>query len=81
MKRIKNIQDTGATDERAAATTAVEEHTAAMAARASTQEALRVAREYAIAQRANTCGMIIPRDSIKNSLCGCGLCVYLIECG
>jgi len=62
MKRIKNIQDTGATDERAAATTAVEEHTAAMAARASTQEALRVAREYAIAQRANTCGMIIPRD-------------------
>jgi len=59
MKRIKNIQDTGATDERAAATTAVDEHTAAMAAHASTQEALRVAREHAIAQRANTCGVII----------------------
>jgi phenylalanyl-tRNA synthetase alpha subunit len=59
MKRIKNIQDTGATDERAAATTAEDEHTAAMAAHASTQEALRVAREHAIAQRANTCGVII----------------------
>jgi len=62
MKRIKNIQDAGATDERAAAATAVDEHTAAVAARASTQEALRVAREYAIDQRANSCGMIIPRD-------------------
>ena len=62
MKRIKNIQDAGATDERAAATTAVDEHTVAMAAHVSTQEALRAAREHAIAQRANTCGMMIPRD-------------------
>ena len=58
MKHIKNIQDAGATDERAAATTVVDEHTAAVAARASTQEA----REYAIDQRANNCGMIIPRN-------------------
>jgi len=62
VKRIKNIQVTGATDERVATTTAVDEHTAAMVARASTQESFRVAREHAIAQRANTCGMIIPRD-------------------
>jgi len=62
MKRIKNIQVTGATDERVAATTTVDEHTAEMVASASTQEALRVAREHAIAQRANTCGMIIPSD-------------------
>jgi len=62
MKRIKNIQVTGATDERVAATTAVDEHTTVMVASASTQEALRVAREHAIAQRANTCGMIIPSD-------------------
>jgi len=81
MKRFKNIQVTGEMDERVASTTAVDEHMAAMVASASTQEALRVAREHATAQRANTCGMIIPRDSIKNSLCGCGLCVYLIECG
>jgi len=62
MKRIKNVQDAGATDECAAATTAVDEHKAAVAARTSTQEALRVSREYAIDQRANNCGMIIPRD-------------------
>jgi len=61
MQRLKNTQDTGVMDKRVAATTAVDEHTVAMAARASTQEALRAAREHAIAQRANTCGMMIPR--------------------
>jgi len=49
-------------DERVAASTALDEHTAAMAARASTKEALRAAREHAAAQRANTCGKMIPRD-------------------
>ena len=29
----------------------------------------------------NTCGMIFPRDWIQNSLCGRGLCVYMVECG
>ena len=62
IQRLKNTRDTEAMDERVAATTAVDEHTAAMAARASTQEALRAAREHATAQRANTCGMMIPRD-------------------
>ena len=62
MKRIKNIRVTGATDEHVAATTAVDKHTAAMASSASTQETLRVVRELAIAQRANTCGMLIARD-------------------
>jgi len=51
-------------DEHVAASTAVDEHTAGMAARASTQEALRAAREHAAAQRANTCGKMIPRDGI-----------------
>ena len=62
MSRIKNIQVTGATDERVAATTAVDEHTVAMSVSASTQEALRAAREHFTPQRANTCGMLIARD-------------------
>jgi len=62
MKCIKNIQVAGATDERVAATTAVDQHTEAMAASASTQVALRAAREHFTAQRANTCGMLIARD-------------------
>jgi len=62
IKRLEITQDTEAMDERVAASTAVDEHTAAMAARASTKEALRAAREHAAAQRANTCGKMIPRD-------------------
>jgi len=62
MKRIKNIQVTGATDERVAVTTMVDEYMTAMTASASTQEALKVAQELAIAQHANTRGMLIARD-------------------
>ena len=62
IQRLKNTRDTEALDERVAATTAVDEHTTAIAVRASTQEALRAAREHATAQRAKTCGMMNPRD-------------------
>ena len=62
MKRIKNIQVTGATDEHVAVTTTVDEHMTAMTASASTQETLKVAWELAIAQHANTRGMLIARD-------------------
>jgi len=63
LKRIKNILVAGATDERVAATTAVDEHTAAMADSTSSLEALRAAREHFTAQRANTGGMLIAREN------------------
>ena len=63
LKRIKNILVAGATDERVAATTAVDEHTAAMADSTSSLEALRAAREHFTAQRTNTGGMLIAREN------------------
>jgi len=62
IKQLEITRDTAGMDERVAASTAVDEHTAAMAARASTQEAIRAAQEHSAAQRANTCGKMIPRD-------------------
>ena len=81
IKRLEITRDTEAMDERVAASTAMDEHTAAMAARASIQEALRAAREHAAAQRANTCRKMIPRDEIQNISRECGLSLYLIESG
>jgi len=62
IRQLEMTRDTAGVDERVAASTAVDEHTAAMAARASTQEALRAAQEHDAAQRAITCGKMIARD-------------------
>jgi len=62
IKRLEIARDTAGVDARVAASTAVDEHKEATAARASTQEALRAAQELAAAQRAKTCSKMIPRD-------------------